>query len=104
MSDLLNLYPDNPERTQFMGKFDPSRIDAVKQWLKHYDNWLILKFWEQQSKGLERYSANKQIQRCSKKLDYWRRMPTFDLKRAVDGKKLLEDRWERPIPDRFELK
>lgn len=64
------LYPDTPERPAFF--INPHKMDPVKAYMKHYENWKYLKFIHDNTKnGMEKRQANKEIITATKKMDYW---------------------------------
>lgn len=72
----------------------PTKLDPVKQWSKHYENYKYLKFLFDNSKDWkERREANKELQIAQKKMSRWTNMShtiTADIEKA---KKEIDSKW-----------
>lgn len=84
------VYHEGPAEP-FIG--DPNRLDAVKHYMKHFDNLLLLTFIEQKSKsGLEKAQASKEIAIAKRKLAWWKNHPRYDhsevMRRCEQAKKV----------------
>lgn len=90
------IYETDQIRTGFSG-FNPSKINPIKQYLKHYENWKYLSFIHDNTKdGKEKRQANQEIHIANKKMDYWYKLAQqFDLKELEDGKKEVDKIWNR---------
>jgi len=75
------------------GFINPTKLDPVKQYLKHYGNYLYLKFIFDNTKDWrERRQADSEIKIANKKMDRWYKMIT-DLKDLEQRKKEAEQLW-----------
>ena len=57
--------------------FDPTRCDAVKLYMKHYNNALYLTFMLSNGTTVEKHEASKEMVICERKMKYWERQPHF---------------------------
>lgn len=57
--------------------FDPLRCDAVKAYMKHYENFLFLDFMVQNGTIAEKHQASKELEICKRKMKFWERQPHF---------------------------
>ena len=74
--------------------FDPSRVDATKQYLTHYANSLYLTFLLNANTTMsEKAQARKELELCDRKLKYWERQPHFEKDRATNGCIELKKVW-----------
>lgn len=65
------IYETEQIRTGFCG-FNPHKVNGVKSYLNHYQNYKYLKFVHDNTKdGYERRQANQEIQIAQHKMDYW---------------------------------
>lgn len=69
--------------------FDPSRCDAVKCYMSHYQNLLVLDFMSRNGNFKERAQANEEIEICKRKMKFWERQPHFVKDEALRQKALL---------------
>lgn len=89
------IYPDNPERPSFF--INPHKIDPIKQYIKHYDNWKFLNFVCNNTKDWqERRQANGEITTVQKKMDYWYKMikDAGRLGELESAKKPIDTKWK----------
>lgn len=69
-------------------------MDPVKQWSKHYGNYLYLKFiYDNTKNGLEKVQANGEMKIATKKMDYWYKMDKTRIKDLEEAKKELDKIW-----------
>lgn len=88
------VYPDTPERPAFF--INPHKMNPVKAWLKHYENFKYLSFIHNATRdGYEKRQANKEIQTATRKLDYWYKMikDAGLLKELEMGKAPIDTKW-----------
>lgn len=65
---------------------DIRRLDATKQYLKHYDNFLMLDFLaKNETDRNERAQAEKELAICRRKLRFWQRQDNFNAERAREA-------------------
>ena len=57
--------------------FDPARCDAVKVYMDHYSNLLVLEFMSANGDFKERAQADAEIEICKRKMKFWKRQPNF---------------------------
>lgn len=69
--------------------FDPSRCDAVKCYMDHYKNLLVLEFMSANGDFKERAQANLEIEICKRKMKFWERQANFVNDEAIRQKALL---------------
>lgn len=71
------------------------KLDPVKQWSKHYGNYLYLKFIHDNTKdGREKRQANQEMQIAQKKMDYWYKMNHAVLSEILQAKAEIDKQWE----------
>ena len=69
-------------------------LDPVKQWSKHYGNYLYLKFIYDNTKNwAEKRDANKEMGIAQKKMDYWYKMDKTKVAELATAKKELDVQW-----------
>lgn len=69
---------------------------AVKKYLEHYGNYLILDAISKAPKNpAEKRQALKEMTMCEKKLTYWTRHPNYDRREAEAGISSLKKQWAR---------
>lgn len=96
------LYPEWQEKPKFF--INPYKMDATKQWLKHYSNWLLLqRIYAEPKDWPEKAQANKEILKAQEKLAYWEKMPNFNIEAAYKEKKVLLEQWKISEP-RFHVR
>ena len=83
---------ENAVRGSFSG-FDPSRVNASAQYLKHYENRLYLEFMVEKGTLAEKHQAKKELAMCDRKLAYWERQPNFNSKTVLEKKRGLHANW-----------
>jgi hypothetical protein len=87
------------EQIRTGGFFNPSKMNPVKQWLKHYANYKYLRVIHDSTKsGMEKRQANQEIQIAEKKLNYWYKLTKCDsdwLKELETGRKELDQQWQQ---------
>lgn len=67
---------------------------AVKKYLEHYGNYLILDAISKAPKNaVEKRQALKEMTICERKLTYWQRHPNFDDQEAKRGVAVLKAQW-----------
>ncbi|MDO8312156.1 MAG: hypothetical protein Q7T25_09465 [Sideroxyarcus sp.] len=69
--------------------FDPMRCNAVKSYMTHYANLLVLDFMSKNGDFRERAQADEEIVICKRKMQFWERQPHFVHAEAVRQKALL---------------
>lgn len=57
--------------------FDPARCNAVKCYMDHYKNLLVLDFMSKNGDFKERAQANAEMEICKRKMQFWARQPHF---------------------------
>lgn len=86
------VYDDKSVR-QSGPPFDPLRVNAVKAYMKHYDNYLYLTFMLSSGNVVEKHQASKELAICERKLEYWRRQPHFIQSEANAAMIQAKRRW-----------
>lgn len=64
--------------------FDPLRCDANKAFLTHYQNFLTLEFFSKNGTIKERAQANRELEICRRKMQYWKRQPHFNHAASIE--------------------
>lgn len=72
------------------------KLNGTKQFLKHYDQMLFLKFVAQKGTQTERRQAEKEIPLCEKSMIFWRRHPNYVEEDALKGVTELKKNWTAP--------
>ena len=90
---MFFIYSDNEPRAT---GGPPSDIDPVFFYLKHYENYLFLKFIANNSdKTLEKLQAQKELLICDRKIEYWRRrMSPAEWKLAIEESSKKANMWK----------
>lgn len=72
------------------------------KYLQHYANYLELKFIVSRTDGLDKFQANKELEICETKLEWWSKRPGFSLKECLPEITKLKRMWEMSdTPDRW---
>ena len=76
-------------------KLDLSRMDATKQYLKHYSNLLLLKviMGDAKTSVVDKAQARKETSICERKLAYWARHHNYVHEDALRGMDKLKKEW-----------
>lgn len=69
--------------------FDPMRCNAVKCYMDHYKNLLVLDHFSKHGTMKERAQADAEIEICKRKMKFWARQPHFDKDEAIRQKAAL---------------
>lgn len=85
------VYEQNPERRD--GAFDPMRCNAVKCYMRHFNNSLYLTFMLANGTTTEKHDASKELEICERKMKYWERQPHFDEHEADLKRVAAKKRW-----------
>lgn len=85
------FYSETPEKMS--GTFDASKCDAVKQFLKHFDNSLVILFLMSNGTVHEKATMRRQMEICERKMLYWKRQDNFCMKRALIGTDAAKKKW-----------
>lgn len=72
--------------------FDPTRCDATKCYLEHYQNFLTLHWFADHGTIHEKKQANEELEICRRKMKYWERQPHFEHDRAIRAKNELKQK------------
>lgn len=74
---------------------NPWNWDGAKQYLKHYDQQLFLIFVRDnpRSSQIDKRQAEKELEKCERSLEFWRRHPRYDHDKAVRGVLELKKNW-----------
>jgi hypothetical protein len=83
------------QREPFTGSVDFHSLDAVKGYLKHYENQLYLTFISQKGTFQEKQQAQKELVICERKLKWWQNHPNFEQAPALRGVEALKKSWNR---------
>ncbi len=94
MSVTSIIYEDNPVRGGHPVPYH--RINATKNYLKHYDNFLMLDFLAKNETDFAlRRRADHELTICRRKMRYFKQHGNFDLAEALKGVELLKLRWAK---------
>lgn len=74
---------------------DPSRCDAVKCYMKHYENLLFLKvlMGDAKTSVVDKAQARKETIICERKMSFWARQHHYDKERALREMDAAKKRW-----------
>lgn len=75
----------------FSGSLNPNR-----QFKKHLENWFFLKLTLRNGNMIDRHQASKELAICDRKLEYWQKKPSFDMKQAQQDIAELRLLWDEP--------
>lgn len=77
------------------GPIDVTKINATNAYLRHYENQLYLKFIANNpgADRVEKAQAEKELKICERKMEYWRRQPTFEQSIASTQAMELKRNW-----------
>jgi hypothetical protein len=84
------IYPDSPSP---MTSNWWRELDPTQQYLKHYDNSLILKLFHTKGTVLEKIQAAKELTICERKMKFWERQEGFSQENATLGCSQLKKKW-----------
>lgn len=90
---LIYSDTETPNERGFNG-FNPLKCDAVKCWLKHFENSLMLQFFIMNGTMKEKHEASKELNICNRKMEYWKRQPHFNQNDASNSAQKLKQQWE----------
>lgn len=82
------------------GGFDPSRYDATEYYMTHYDNFLQLCFFQENSESFsfsERAQIEKEINIAKRKMKYWSRQENFDKGKSAQLREKSNKVWQNKI-------
>lgn len=88
-------YEENP----FVGRasasrgFDPNRVDPHKGYLRHYENYLLLKFMLLNGTTLEKAQASKELVKCESKMAWHENHRAFDRRQVEAQVRRLKAQW-----------
>lgn len=85
------IYSD--QREPFTGSVDFTKLNAVKGYLRHYENLLYLTFMHKNGTAVEKMQAAKELTICERKLKWWENHPTYDKKEVLRGVEALKRQW-----------
>jgi hypothetical protein len=83
------------QREPFTGAVDFHKLNAVKGYLRHYENLLYLTFMHQNGTTAEKMQAAKELTICERKLKWWQNHPNYDAKEALRGVNSLKSAWAK---------
>lgn len=72
--------------------FDPMRCNAVKCYMEHYQNHLVLTHISNTGTITEKAQAKRELEICQRKMAYWARQPHFVQEEALRQKERLHKR------------
>ena len=83
------------EASGFSGALKLDHVDAVKCYLKHFENLLLLQFLANHSPDRnERHQATKEMAIAERKMKFWERHHNFERDRALKGCEELKKQWQ----------
>lgn len=68
--------------------------NPLPPYLKHYENYLYLKFVLAKGNLDERFQASKELKICDRKLAFWTKHPNWDPSQAAVEVNKLKARWK----------
>jgi hypothetical protein len=81
------------QREPYTGSGDLSKLNAVKGYLRHYDNLLFLTFMSQKGTFQEKAQALKELPICERKLKWWQNHPNYERDAVLRGIEALKRAW-----------
>ena len=63
--------------------FDPSKCNAVKCYLKHYEASLVLSWWFKNGNLSEKKQAGIELTKSQNGMKFWEKQPNFNLSEAI---------------------
>ena len=79
------LYEENPVYSKPFNRGSLYRMNATKQALTHFENSLYLSFMLSNGNTSEKRDASKELVICEKKIEFWKKMPSFDHEEFLRG-------------------
>lgn len=89
------IYEENPVYGKPFDRSSLYRINATAQALKHFENSLYLTFMQQNGDAKEKRDAGRELSIAAKKIDFWKKMPSFDHDEFVRGCERVKKSWRR---------
>lgn len=91
------IYEDHPIPTRSSRPFRVEEFNATQQYVKHYNNSLLLKFYQTHpnSTPLERIQAQNELKICERKQEFWKRQSNFDDTAALSAVSKLKIQWSK---------
>lgn len=75
------------------GAFDPSRCNAVRCYMGHFDNSLYLTFMMLNGSMKEKHQASIEMPICERKMKYWENQPHFEKSEADRQRSVSRGKW-----------
>jgi hypothetical protein len=73
-----------------------NRLNAITGYMKHFDNYLFLKFIQENTKDFkEKAQATKELTICERKMEWWKKHPTYDQQRITSLCAAAKSKWEK---------
>lgn len=92
---LEDIYEDNKFAIRKNSKpFNPDDFDSNAQYMKHYENSLLISFFLQNGTTQEKISAQKQLDICSRKMKYWASQPSFKFQQSCTDMNNAKKKWK----------
>jgi hypothetical protein len=78
------VYNESEARGAFSGKpiSQWSQTAVLNAWARHVENHAFLRFMSKKGTFEERMQANKELQICERKIEFWERHSEFDKRQA----------------------
>jgi hypothetical protein len=80
----------NTSRPDFT--FDPLKCNAVRAYMRHYENFLFLTFMSNNGTVIEKHQAAEEMKICKRKMKFWEQQPHFVSAEALRKKADLNRR------------
>ena len=84
------FYSDTDDSGGFIPRGDPDPHDA---YLRHAENWFILKTVYAKGGIMEKFQATTELVICERKMDYWYRKTNFDPQKIEKRLKEMSTQW-----------
>jgi hypothetical protein len=85
------IYDEQPRKGN--GAFKIDAFNATRQYLKHYGNYMFLKFMLANGNRAEKQDASKELGIAEKKMAFWKKAPNFDPGEAALGERAMKLQW-----------
>lgn len=80
-------------REPFTGSVKFDKLNAVKGYLRHYDNLMFLTFMSNNGTFQEKAQARKELAICERKLQWWQRHPNYVQQEVLAGIDKIKAQW-----------
>lgn len=87
------IYEEHPIRTT--KPFRVEDYDATAQYVTHFSNSLLLKFFHTKGTREEKQQAARELTICERKMKFWQRAPNYSQQAALTAIDKLNKTWQK---------